>query len=133
MMDLKKILIVDDDQELGKALAIRLKYNGYSVCFAVDGLSATSAVRKYDPDLILLDLGLPAGDGFTVMERLQSMASIIPVIVYSAREPNMNKDRALKLGAEAYYQKPADNETLLGAIKRALGESDLPMLSSQQN
>ena len=85
---------------------------------------AMSEAKKNQPDLILLDLGLPAGDGFLVMERLTKTPSLsgTPIIVVSARDPAINKDRAINAGATAYFQKPADNDALLAAIKQALGE-----------
>ena len=122
-MDKTKILIVDDDQDLRRGLNIRLRANGYDTAFAQDAITAVSEARKENPDLIILDIGLPGGDGYVVMERLQSIASLacIPVIVVSARDPEANKERALNAGARAYFQKPADNEELLTAIVRALG------------
>lgn len=72
-----KILIVDDDQDLLLGLSIRLKANGYQVVAATEGYAAVSTVRKEMPDLIILDLGLPAGDGFVVMQRLK--ASPLPI------------------------------------------------------
>jgi len=118
----KKILIVEDDQDLILGMSIRLKANGFSVVTAMDGLSVVSAARKEQPDLILLDLGLPAGDGFIVLERLKTntMLMDIPVIVISAREKNTNSERSLRAGAGAYLQKPVDNETLLKVIESTL-------------
>ncbi len=123
-MSQKTILIVDDDPELRLGLHIRLKACGYKVVFAVDGVSSISAARTQAPDLILLDLGLPAGDGFTVMERLRASdsMSLIPILVLSARDRGTNRDRALKAGARAFLQKPVDTADLLAAIRRALGE-----------
>ena len=63
-MSAKKILIVDDDEHLLLGLATRLKANGYAVVSAMDGIAAVAVARNEVPDLILLDLGLPAGDGF---------------------------------------------------------------------
>ena len=122
-MSKTKILIVDDDQDLRRGLNIRLRANGYDTAFAQDAISAISESRKVNPDLIILDIGLPAGDGFVVMERLKGIASLacIPVIVLSARDPEVNKARALEAGAHSYFQKPADNEDLLNAIRKALG------------
>jgi DNA-binding response OmpR family regulator len=120
----KKILIVDDDPDVRQGMNVRLKANHYDTFFAGDALSSMSEARKHEPDLIILDLGLPAGDGFIVMERLKSIASLatIPVIVVSARDVRANKDRALKAGAKAFLQKPVDNAELLKVIRQALGE-----------
>jgi DNA-binding response OmpR family regulator len=121
----KKILIVDDDPQLLLGLTPRLKANGYSVVTAADAIAALGVARKEIPHLIILDLGLPGGDGFLVLERLRNMAelSAIPVIVLSARDPRDNKRRALNGGAVAYFQKPPDNHELLAAIRQALGET----------
>ncbi len=121
----KKILIVDDDPQLLLGLTPRLKANSYSVVTASDAIAALGVARKETPDLIILDLGLPGGDGFLVLERLRNMAelSAIPVIVLSARDPGDNKKRALNSGAVAYFQKPPENHELLTAIRTALGET----------
>jgi DNA-binding response OmpR family regulator len=123
-MSSKKILIVDDDEHLLLGLAVKLRANGYTVVSAMDGLSAVAVARQEAPDLILLDLGLPAGDGFLVLDRLRSMSELVttPVIVLTARNPNINKEHALQAGAVAFFQKPPDNRELLTAIRRALGE-----------
>jgi len=120
----KKILIVDDDPDVRQGMNVRLRANHYDTFFAGDALSSMSEARKHEPDLIILDLGLPAGDGFVVMERLKAIASLaaIPVIVVSARDVRANKDRALKAGAKAFLQKPVDNAELLKVIRQALGE-----------
>ncbi len=124
----KKILIVDDDPDVRNGMHVRLKANHYDTFFAGDALSSMSEVRKHEPDLIILDLGLPAGDGFVVMERLKSTPAnaAIPVIVVSARDVRANKERAIKAGAKAYLQKPVDNAELLKVIRQALGEPALP-------
>jgi CheY-like chemotaxis protein len=70
-MDQPKILIVDDDPDLRRALTIRLQANHYSTVHASDGYAAISVAQRERPDLIILDLGLPAGDGFVVMDRLR--------------------------------------------------------------
>ena len=78
--------------------------------------------QKEKPDLIILDIGLPAGDGFVVLDRLQQSAhlSSIPVIVLTARDPQFNRERTMKAGATAFLQKPADNDELLGVIRATL-------------
>jgi DNA-binding response OmpR family regulator len=120
----KKILIVDDDPDVRYGLQVRLKANHYDTFFAADAISSMSEARRCEPDLIILDLGLPAGDGFIVMERLKQMHSLalIPVIVVSARDTGANQKRALKAGAKAFLQKPVDDAELLAVIRKALGE-----------
>lgn len=119
----KKIMIIEDENLQLTTLARRLKSAGFEVAAARDGMSAISTARKEQPDLILLDLGLPAGDGFVVLQRLQLLinTSGIPIIVVSSRQPAGNRDQALKAGAIAYFQKPVDFDVLLPAINDALG------------
>jgi DNA-binding response OmpR family regulator len=121
----KKILIIDDDDHLLLGLTARLKTNGYAVVWASDAVTAISVARKEAPDLIILDLGLPAGNGFLVLDRMRALSDLvaIPVIVLSARDPADNKRRSLDAGAAAYFQKPPDNHEFLMAIRRALGET----------
>lgn len=127
-MNNKKILIVEDDADVRMGLHMRLKANHYDTFFAGDALSAMAEVRKHEPDLILLDLGLPAGDGFVVMDRLKAFPAlaIIPIIVISGRSGVANRERVLKAGAKAFLEKPVDNAELLAVIRQALGETVKP-------
>jgi two-component system KDP operon response regulator KdpE len=120
----KKILIVEDDADVRLGYAVLLKAHHYSTCFASDAAAAISEARKSEPDLILLDLGLPAGDGFVVLDRLRSNMNLatIPIIVVSARDAHANKDRALKAGARAFLQKPWNDSELLALVRDALGQ-----------
>ncbi|OGW55958.1 MAG: hypothetical protein A2Y81_05065 [Nitrospirae bacterium RBG_13_43_8] len=122
----KKILIVDDDKDLLLGLNIRLKAADYNVILAADALSAISKAQRERPDLIVLDIALPGGDGFLVMDRLNSpqINLNIPVIILTAKDPKANEERALKAGAAAFLRKPVDNAELLSTIRRALEESD---------
>jgi len=117
-----KILIIEDDHDIRSGLNVRLRANDYETAFASDAVMALSIAKKEEPDLILLDLGLPGGDGFLVLERMKNIASLAltPVIVVSARDPKTNEKRALDAGAEAFFQKPVDNKDLMIAIQRAL-------------
>ncbi len=118
----QKILVVDDDNNLVQALRVRLVANDFDIVAAGDGYAATVTAQKERPDLIILDLGLPAGDGYLVMERLHLHPKLqsVPVIVLSARDPETSQQRALMAGAFAYFQKPADNDELLQAIRVGL-------------
>jgi DNA-binding response OmpR family regulator len=122
---LKKVLIIEDDPDTQKGMAALLKGAGLLTNFASDAATALSVAAKEKPDVILLDLGLPAGDGFVVMDRLAMHPTLndVPVIVVSARDPEVNRPKALQKGAKAYFQKPAEFDELLKAIRHAIGES----------
>ena len=128
----KKILIIEDDKDLLRGLNLRLRATGYNTVFASDAVSAISVARKEEPDVIILDIGLPCGDGFTVIQRLTSLAptSATPIIIITGRDPSTNKQRALRAGAVAFLHKPFDNEELLATIQKALGESSDGKLQS---
>jgi two-component system KDP operon response regulator KdpE len=121
-MSKAKILVVDDNPTIRKGLSVRLRANGYEVLFAEDSISATAALVTERPNLMILDLGLPCGDGFVVMERLQRNEHLanIPVIVLTGRELAGNRDRALQAGAAAFFQKPVEDGDLLFAIRKSL-------------
>ena len=124
----KRILIVDDDLDVRQAMHVRLKANGYDTSFATDAMSSVSEAKKHSPDLIILDLGLPGGDGYTVIERLRRhpTLAVIPIVVVSARDVRANRERAIAAGAKVYLQKPVDNAELLAIIRQALGEPAQP-------
>ena len=118
-----KILLVDDDNDFCRAMAIRLHAAGYTVDIAGDGYTATVKARHEEPDLILLDIGLPAGNGFAVLKRLRQLTSaisMVPIIVLTARDPQANRELALQSGADAFFQKPVDNQALLAKIEELL-------------
>jgi DNA-binding response OmpR family regulator len=123
-MATQKILIVDDDPDIRQALRLRLRANRYETVNACDGYSAIAQAYKEHPNLIILDLGLPAGDGFVVLDRLREddRLSAIPVVVLTARDPQSNERRALESGAAAFFQKPADNAELLEVIRATLSQ-----------
>jgi DNA-binding response OmpR family regulator len=127
-MSRKKILIVEDDPDLLLGLQLRLSANNYEVILAGNGMAGIAQVRKHKPDLMILDLGLPAGDGFSVLERMKINESLssMRVIVFSGRDRVGNQDRALKAGASSFLQKPVENDTLLAAIRLVLKEGHCP-------
>jgi DNA-binding response OmpR family regulator len=116
------ILIVDDDPDMLHALEVRLKASGYGVHCAEDGIGAISAARKHTPDLIVLDLGIPAGDGFIVLDTLKTNLDLasIPVIVLSGRDRRANEERVLNAGARAFLQKPVQSNEFLAVIRQTL-------------
>ena len=118
----KKILIIEDDPDSRMGVDIRLRKHGYDTAFAGDAVTALSVMQREKHDLVLLDLGLPADDGFALLDRVKKTAALsaTPVIVLSARDPVPNRELALKAGAVAYFQKPADNEELMETIRKIL-------------
>ncbi len=120
---MKKILIVEDDPVARQLLHARLR-SKYQVFMTGDAMAAFTEARKQSPDLVILDLGLPAGGGFTVLQRMKSMPALstIPVIVVSGLDQAANEQKAIDAGANAYLQKPADEETLAAKIRELIGE-----------
>jgi two-component system cell cycle response regulator len=132
-MSRKKILVVDDSLVILRMMSLKLTANGYDVITAQDGSTAVSAVRREQPDLILLDLSFPpdvahgggvAWDGFLIMAWLRRLeeAKHIPIIVISGGEPAKFEDRARAAGASGFFHKPIDNDALLNVIRDTLGE-----------
>jgi two-component system KDP operon response regulator KdpE len=126
-MSNKKLLIVEDDGDVRLGYHILLNAHHYDTFFTSDSLSAVSGARTHRADLIILDLGLPAGDGFVVLEKFRANSDLatIPIIVVSARDLHGNKERALEAGARAYLQKPWNDDELLAIIGQLLGQPDL--------
>ncbi|HEY5913360.1 MAG TPA: response regulator [Verrucomicrobiae bacterium] len=134
-MNPKRVLIVDDNAVLVRGLSNVLKGAGYEVLEAEDGAGAVSTARRERPNLVLLDLSFPpdvahgggvAWDGFLIMTWLGRMeeAKDIPIAIISANEDPRLKERALKAGAVAYFQKPFEPEDLLKAVRQILGDSE---------
>ena len=115
--DMKKVLVVDDEQSLLRLLAIRLRLSGYDVITAINGSEALELIENERPDLVLLDIIMPVVDGFEVLEIMRDWCTA-PVIAMSAREENA--DRAWELGAREFVSKPFDVDELVGTIQRIL-------------
>jgi len=125
----KKILIVDDERDIIKALTIRLRGAGYEVVTAFDGAQGIFTAHKENPDLIILDIRMPAGNGFSVAEKLKESVNTlaIPVIFLTGSPERDSEEKAMTLGARFYVKKPYDPEELLDAVSRALKkEPDQP-------
>jgi two-component system, OmpR family, KDP operon response regulator KdpE len=116
---MSKILVVDDDQQLLRALRINLSARGYHTVVAQDGAAALTAASRERPDLVIVDLGLPDMDGVDVVEGIRGW-SAVPVIVLSARHLEQAKVRALDAGADDYVTKPFGMDELLARIRAAL-------------
>jgi two-component system KDP operon response regulator KdpE len=116
------VLLIEDDLNVFHGIQRRLRASGYDTFYAPDAVASISQARQRHPNLILLDLGLPAGDGFVVMERLKQFSELatIPVVVLSGRDRAANEIRSLRAGAAAYLQKPVSADLLLETIRKCL-------------
>ncbi|HDP16406.1 MAG TPA: response regulator [Candidatus Omnitrophica bacterium] len=121
-MSNKKILLVDDEEDIVHLVEFRLKAAGYEVISALDGQSGLDKARKENPDLIILDLMLPKIDGYKVcrMLKFDEKYKHIPVIMFTARAQDNDKKTGGEVGADAYVIKPFEPQALLGKIKELL-------------
>jgi DNA-binding response OmpR family regulator len=128
----KKILVVEDDCDVRLGYQVLLQANHYDTFFAADAATAMNQAVKRQPDLIILDLGLPAGDGFLVLDRFRANTnlSMVPVVVVSARSFCSSQKRALSAGARAYLQKPWDDDELLALIGKLTNQPEKTLLPS---
>jgi DNA-binding response OmpR family regulator len=118
----KQVLIVDDDQLLCRSLAYSLQNAGYEPAVANSAEDALRISQQHKPDLVLLDIGLPAMDGLGMMRELQSHYPI-PVILVTARRRELDEIVGLEVGADDYITKPFDTDVLLAHIKAVLRRS----------
>ena len=129
----KKILVVDDNKIILKAVSMVLQSNGYEVITAADGAAVVSIVDREIPDLILLDLLFPPDamdvgmhwDGFAIMRWLRNMseAKDVPIIIISGAEPAKYEASSLSAGARAFLRKPLDMDELVATVRTVLTEN----------
>ena len=81
-MERPKVLVVDDDADLVQSLSLRLRREGYDVAVAMNGYQGLERARRESPDVLILDIHMPAGEGFTVQDRLQEMMGPWPIVIY---------------------------------------------------
>jgi DNA-binding response OmpR family regulator len=118
------VLVVEDDERLAAALSLRLKREGYRVLEAHDALAGVSLAIREQPDLMVLDINMPAGGGFSVAERVQQQVpKAIPVIVTTGSTEEGVLERALALQPVAFFEKPYDGAQLAAMVRAALGST----------
>jgi two-component system KDP operon response regulator KdpE len=119
-----KVLIVEDDADIARLIGLKLKQQGLKPVFAADAVTAVTIARKEDPDLLVVDIGLPGGGGLLIMERMRAIPNLAmkPVVVISAREPIEGERQAREVGATAFFPKPLDLDALVEEIRAQLGE-----------
>ncbi len=114
---MKKILIVEDDKKIVMALSIRLRAAGYEVFQAYDVVSGTMMAKKHEPQLILLDISMPGGNGFDVADRIRNKMDLPANIIFltAHKEPAL-REKAMQMGAAAFFEKPYDPDLLLDTV-----------------
>jgi len=130
----KKILVIDDAADTRLVVSARLQKHGYDTVFAADALQAIAVARQTQPAAIILDLGLPGGNGLLVLQRLKNNTSLacIPVIILTADESPESKVKGLEAGAAAFLHKPAQEEALIAAVECAVGGvAECPITEAQ--
>jgi len=123
MGERKKILLVEDELDFAKMVKIRLESLGYEVSIAGDAYSGTQAIIKSTPDLIILDLMMPAGGGFSILERIRSIPAkaTIPVVILTGKTIDQAlKEQAETYGVSAIFSKPYDSVQFVQKIKALL-------------
>ena len=119
----KKLLLIEDEADIVKVLSKKLNDSGFEVASRPDAMGGTQYVYQSKPDLVLLDLMMPAGGGLAVMKNLtrSTKTSSIPVIVITGMQDEAYKKQVMDMGVKAFIQKPYEFDVLLSEINRALG------------
>ena len=119
MSDSARVLVVEDDDEIAGALRRSLRLEGYDVRLVGDGEAALEESAVYEPDAVVLDLGLPVMDGIEVCRRLRA-AGDVPILMLTAREGTDERVEGLDSGADDYLVKPFEREELLARMRALL-------------
>jgi DNA-binding response OmpR family regulator len=119
-----RVLVVEDDPYIAELVKMEFEHRGLEVRCARDGPSGVEAVDRFRPDVIVLDIMLPSMDGVTVLKKLRSDGSRMPVIMLTARDAPMDKVHSLDLGADDYLTKPFHVEELLARIRAVLRRAE---------
>lgn len=125
-MPLSRVLLIDDEFAITKALSVRLRAAGYEVVSAPNGRSGVSAVHRHRPDAVLLDIRMPDIDGFEVCRLIRSTPEIAatPVIFVSANVQDEARLAARDAGGDAFLSKPVDSAEVIAALRRAIPVSE---------
>jgi DNA-binding response OmpR family regulator len=117
------VLLVDDEDQLQRAMRDLLERQGYTVLEAKDGAEALAEIDRANPDLVILDLNLPGVDGYTVLAQVRSRETTrnLPVIVLTAKGDEDNEVRVLQLGADDFLTKPFRARALAARLETTLG------------
>lgn len=125
MAEMRCVLNIEDDEGIARVVKTLLERAGYRVVSIADGRSALRAFHDERPDIVILDLGLPSLDGWTLIERLRELSSV-PILVLTARDSEPDKVRGLRTGADDYLTKPFGNSELVARVEALLRRRSAP-------
>jgi DNA-binding response OmpR family regulator len=117
---LATLAIVDDDPELLEVLTLEFREAGYVVHSAANGKAGFDLVRQTQPDLVILDVNMPVLDGFSLCRRLRDLGSLVPIVLLTARDSELDEALGLELGADDYVTKPFSTRVLLARVAALL-------------
>lgn len=121
-----KIMLIEDEQALADTIAFNLTAEGYSVVTVADGMEALTAIRREQPDLLLLDIMLPGIDGLEICRILRHRLENLPIILLTAKSSEVDKVLGLNVGADDYITKPFSMMELLARVRAALRRLQQP-------
>ena len=128
--EMKKVLVVDDEQSIIDVLVYNLKKEGYETIEATDGITAVNMALEEKPDLMLLDIMLPKLDGLSVCKRVKNYLNI-PILMLTAKDAEIDKIVGLELGADDYITKPFSVRELMARVKANLRKNEISNVSKE--
>ncbi len=128
MAQKKKILLIEDDEDIGALIKLQAELSGYRLHVEVDGINGFLAVQREKPDLVILDIMLPGQNGFDVCRKIKNTAGLknIPILILSAKGEELDVVLGLELGADDFVTKPFSPKVLFSRIKAILRRSKVP-------
>lgn len=120
----KKILVIEDDPATSRLVDYSLRHEGYQVITASNGLEGVRKALSESPDLVILDVMLPGMDGFEICHRLRSETTTahLPILMFSAKAQEIDKDTGIKVGADDYLTKPAAPAEIVSRVEKLLAK-----------
>jgi two-component system, OmpR family, alkaline phosphatase synthesis response regulator PhoP len=122
-----KVLVIEDDPATSRLVEYSLRHAGFQVVRAANGLEGIRMARSEAPDLVILDVMLPGLDGYEICHRLKADAATarLPILMFSAKAQEIDRNTGLKVGADEYLTKPAAPADIVGRVQKLLAKRDL--------
>jgi DNA-binding response OmpR family regulator len=122
---LARIAVIDDDDALLDVLALALGDAGHQVVCARDGLEGANAIREQQPELVICDINMPRLDGFALVRKLRAAGNVVPIVLLTSRDSEIDEALGLELGAEDYVTKPFSTRILMARVAALLRREQL--------